>query len=126
MPGPDASRIFDTLTAYWQTAALAAAIDLDLFTALGRRVRTARDIAAECGADPTALRTLCDSLVSMGFLRARRGRYRAAPDAARFLNAHSPDAMERRDGEEDQEEGQDRRLLVGRTGGGHVRPFEAT
>ena len=89
----DPSRIFDTLTAYWRTAALSAAIDLDLFTALGRRARTASQLAADCGAEHSALRVLCDALVSQGFLRARNGRYRSAADAVRFLDARSPDSL---------------------------------
>jgi SAM-dependent methyltransferase len=91
MPAPDPSRVIDTLCAYWETATLGAAIDLGVFTALGRRARTGGAIAAACGANASAVCALCDSLVSMRFLRVRSGRYRAAPDAARFLDARSPE-----------------------------------
>jgi SAM-dependent methyltransferase len=93
MPAPDPSRIIDALSAYWQTAAIRAAIDLGVFTALGRRARTASQIAADCGADAAALGRLCDSLVSLGLLRARKGRYRSTAEAARFLDARSPDSL---------------------------------
>lgn len=93
MAAPDQSRIVEALSAYWRTAALIAAIDLDLFTVLGRGARTAAQLARACAADVAATRTLCDSLVSLGLLRARRGRYASAPDAARFLDTRSPDAL---------------------------------
>jgi hypothetical protein len=93
MPRSDPGRIFDTLRAYWRTSALTAAIDLDLFTSIGRGSRTVTQLASDRGADAAALRVLCDALVSLGFLRVRRGRYRSAPDAARFLDGRSPDSL---------------------------------
>lgn len=93
MAAPDPSRVLDALSAYWRTAALEAAIDLDLFTELGCGTRTVAQLATACGADGAATRTLCDSLVSMGLLRARGARYASAPDAARFLDTRSPDAL---------------------------------
>jgi 2-polyprenyl-3-methyl-5-hydroxy-6-metoxy-1,4-benzoquinol methylase len=93
MPRADPARIVDTLIAYWRSDALKAAIDLDLFTALGGRRRTAAQLAAQCDAEGPGLRTLCDYLASLGLLRVRRGRYSSAPDARRFLDAASPDAL---------------------------------
>jgi hypothetical protein len=93
MPHTDPARIVDTLLAYWQSEALEAAIDLDLFTALGARSRTAAQLAGACGASEARLRPLCDYLACLGLLRVRRGRYASAPDARRFLDASSPDAL---------------------------------
>jgi SAM-dependent methyltransferase len=93
MSSPDPSRIIDTLCAYWETAVLTAAIDLRLFSALGRGARSASDLAAACAADRGLLVRLCDSLVSLGFMHVRDGKYCAATDAARFLDAASPAAM---------------------------------
>lgn len=89
MSRADPTRIVDALCAYWETSALAAAIDLGLFSALGRRTRSAAELAATCQADRERLIRLCDSLVSLGFLDTVRGRYRAAADAARFLDPAS-------------------------------------
>src|SRR4029077_17100543 len=93
MPAPDPSRILDTLCAYWQTSALKAAIDIGLFTALGQRARTTSQLAADCGAGETRLRRLCDVLVALGFLPQRNDRYRSTADAARFLDARSPETL---------------------------------
>lgn len=89
----DPHRIVETLCAYWQTDVLTAAIDLGLFTALGRRTRTAAELSRRCGADEARLGRLCDALVSLGFLRAHRGRYRSTADVAEFLDARSPDSI---------------------------------
>lgn len=93
MSSPDPSRIVDVLCAYWQTATLTAAIDLDVFSALGSGARTSAELARACGVDRASLIRLCDSLVSLGLLRSAGGRYRAAADAARFLDARSPESL---------------------------------
>lgn len=93
MPRPDPSRVLEALCAYWQTAALVAAIELDLFTILGSRPLTAARLANRCGADAPRLRRLCDTLVWLGFLRKDADRYRARADAAAYLDTRSPDAL---------------------------------
>lgn len=90
---PDPSRILDTLCAYWQTDALTAAIDLGVFTALGRRALTAAELSRRCAADNVRLGRLCHALVSLGFLRPHRGRYQSTADAVRFLDARSPHVL---------------------------------
>jgi 2-polyprenyl-3-methyl-5-hydroxy-6-metoxy-1,4-benzoquinol methylase len=92
MSSRDPFRILDTVCAYWQSEALHAAIDLDIFTAIGPGARTAASIAARCAASGHQVERLCDYLVALGFLHKRAGRYRAAADAARFLDRRSPDA----------------------------------
>lgn len=93
MSSPDPSRIVGVLCAYWQTATLTAAIDLGVFSALGSGARTPAELAKACGVDRLSLIRLCDSLVSLGLLRSAGGRYRAAADAARFLDAQSPESL---------------------------------
>ncbi len=88
--GPTPARILETLNAFQRSAALKAAIDLDLFTHLGRGAATAGALAAACGGDPRATRILCDYLTVQGFLRKQAENYEAAPDAALFLDRNSP------------------------------------
>jgi hypothetical protein len=61
-------RIFETLRAYQQTAALRAAIELDIFTAIGIGAATAAEIARQCGASEKGVRILCDAIVTDGLL----------------------------------------------------------
>ena len=89
-PGPNPARILETLNAFQRSAALKAAIDLDLFTHVGRGETTAGALAAACGGDPRAVRILCDYLTVQGFLQKQGDNYGAAPDAALFLDRRSP------------------------------------
>jgi len=83
-------RIFETLRAYQQTAALRAAIELDLFTAIAEGATAAAEIAKRCRASERGIRILCDTIVTDGLLTKENGRYACAPDAAIFLDRRSP------------------------------------
>lgn len=93
MPRTDAAAIVDTLTAYWRSAALAAALELDLFTALGNESLSPVHLAARCGGRADAVATLCRSLAAQGLLASRDGRFRAPRAVARLLDARSPQAI---------------------------------
>jgi ubiquinone/menaquinone biosynthesis C-methylase UbiE len=82
-------RIFETLRAYQQTAALRAAIELDIFTAIGEGATTAAEIAAKRNLSERGVRILCDTVVTDGFLIKDSGHYTCAPDAAVFLDRRS-------------------------------------
>ena len=62
MPTPTSSPspelFFETVQAYQRTAALRAAIDLDLFTVIGDGAGTAPAIAAQCHASERGTRIL--------------------------------------------------------------------
>jgi ubiquinone/menaquinone biosynthesis C-methylase UbiE len=88
--GPNPERIFQTLSGYQQTAALKAAIDLDVFTAVGEGADTPQSIAGRVGAAERGVRILCDYLSVIGFLEKHEGRYQLTPDAALFLVRTSP------------------------------------
>jgi len=94
-PSPKAnpSRIFQTLNAYQQTAALRAAIELDIFTAIDEGLTTANEIAQRANAAERGVRVLCDFMVILGFLTKNGARYGLAQDSAVFLNRHSPAYM---------------------------------
>jgi ubiquinone/menaquinone biosynthesis C-methylase UbiE len=91
MPNP--GRLFQTLNAYQQTAAMRAAIELDIFTAIGEKHTTAEQIAQRAGAAERGIRILCDFLTVMGFLTKSELHYGLAPDAALFLDRRSPAYM---------------------------------
>jgi ubiquinone/menaquinone biosynthesis C-methylase UbiE len=83
-------RIFQTLNAHQASAALKAAIELDLFTAAAEGHDTAAKLAERCGAAERGVRILCDFLTIMGFFSKEDNRYSLAPDAALFLDRRSP------------------------------------
>jgi predicted O-methyltransferase YrrM len=87
---PSPVLFFDTLTAYQNTAALKAALDLKLFTAIGPSSATAAELAAECGATERGIRILSDYLTILGFLEKKGERYSLTHDSATFLDQKSP------------------------------------
>jgi len=90
-PPPTPERIFQTLTAYQQTAALKAGIELDLFTAIAEGDDTTAKLAARTGAAERGVRILCDYLTVSQFLgKSPEGRYTLTQESAIFLDRRSP------------------------------------
>ena len=87
---PSPGLFFETINAYQRTAALRAAIELDLFTAVGAGGRTAAELAATCGATERGVRMLADYLTILGFLTKSQEQYELTADSAMFLNRQSP------------------------------------
>lgn len=87
---PSPQLFFETMTAYQRTEALKAAIELDVFTAIGEGNQTVAALAQRCKASERGMRILCDYLVIIGFLLKEGDRYRLTPDSAMFLDRRSP------------------------------------
>ena len=87
MPSP--MRFFTAINGYQVTAALKAAIELDLFTAIDHGASTSSAIAIRCQASDRGTRILCDFLTIQGFLEKRDGHYSLTPDSAMFLSQKS-------------------------------------
>lgn len=81
---------FETILAYQKSAALAGALELDLFSAIAKGASDVPAIAAGIGASERGTRILCDHLAVMGFLEKHDGRYGLAPVSAAFLDRGSP------------------------------------
>lgn len=87
---PSPMRIFEALNAYQKTAALKAAIDLDIFSHIAKGAKTTKQIAAQASSSEKGTRILCDYMVLEGFLTKKESSYDLAPDAEFFLNRQSP------------------------------------
>ena len=85
--------IFDMLQAHQRTAALKAAIDLDVFRAVGEGPGDVASIARHCAASERGIRILCDFLAIQGVLIKEDGRYRHSPSSAVFLDPRSPASL---------------------------------
>jgi hypothetical protein len=90
MDAPSPIEIFKTLTAYQDSAALKAALELDLFTAISENGATAAELATRCAAAERGVRILCDYVTVLGFLEKRGDRYHVTKDSAAFLDKKSP------------------------------------
>lgn len=87
---PSPQLVFDTINAYQRTEALKAAIDLDLFSEIGKGASTAEVLAERLKASERGIRILCDYLVTSGFLTKAGQSYGLTPDTATFLDRNSP------------------------------------
>ena len=90
---PSPQLFFQTINAYQRTEALKAAIELEVFTAIGEGNGTAAEIAKRCNASERGTRILCDFLCIMGFLNKEGNRYSLTQDSAIFLDKRSPAYM---------------------------------
>jgi len=90
---PNPGLIFEMLQAHQRTAALTAAIELDLFRAVGEGPGDVASIASQCSASERGIRILCDFLVISGILEKHAGLYRHTPTSALFLDPNSPASL---------------------------------
>ena len=82
--------VFSMIQAKQQSAALKAAIDLDVFRAVGQGPGDVASIASHCKASERGIRILCDFLVIHGVLAKQDGHYKHTPSSAAFLDPASP------------------------------------
>ena len=87
---PSPALVFDTLQGHQRSAALTAAVQLDLFRAVGEGPANAATLASRCSAAERGIRILCDYLTVLGFLLKEDGVYRHTPVSAMFLDPRSP------------------------------------
>jgi ubiquinone/menaquinone biosynthesis C-methylase UbiE len=87
---PSPQLFFQTINAYQRTEALKAAIELEVFTAIGEGNSTAPEIAKRCETSERGMRILCDFLCIMGFLNKEGDRYSVTQDSGIFLDKRSP------------------------------------
>lgn len=85
--------VFEMLNAHQRTAALKAAIELDVFRVVGEGPGDAATIAQKCGASERGIRILCDFLVIYGILAKENGHYKHTPSSAAFLDPRSPSCV---------------------------------
>jgi 3-hydroxy-5-methyl-1-naphthoate 3-O-methyltransferase len=80
----------DLMASYWRGQALAAAVELDLFTHIAAGNSTAQKIAAAAGASEHGTQRLLDALTGIGYLRKSNQVYRLTSVAAEFLVRGKP------------------------------------
>ncbi len=87
---PSPALVFDLLMAHERSAALCAAIELDLFRAVGEGPGDVASLARRCSASERGIRILCDYLTIIGLLVKDPVGYRHTPTSAAFLDPRSP------------------------------------
>ena len=82
--------VFEMVQAHQRTAALKAAIELDVFRAVGKGPGDVASIARHCASSERGIRILCDFLTINGVLVKQDGHYKHTPSSAAFLDPRSP------------------------------------
>jgi predicted nicotinamide N-methyase len=84
-PRLDTTRLQKMATAYWESAALMAAVELDVFTAIGRGQDTIPALAKAVGMSDRNAERLLTALTALTLLEREGERFANAPDVQRFL-----------------------------------------
>jgi SAM-dependent methyltransferase len=87
---PSPQLFFQTINAHQRTEALKAALELEVFTAIGEGNSTAAEIAKRCQTSERGMRILCDYLTIMEMLTKQGDKYGLTIDSAAFLDKRSP------------------------------------
>lgn len=87
---PSPVLFFQTINAHQRTEALKAAVELEVFTAIGEGNTTVAEIAKRCQASEKGIRVLCDYLTIMEMLTKKDDHYALTLDSSVFLDKRSP------------------------------------
>lgn len=80
---------FEVVTGFQRSAAMKTAVELDIFTEIGKGNRTAAAIAEAAKASERGVRIICDCLTVMNFLTKKDGEYELNDLSATFLDTRS-------------------------------------
>jgi predicted O-methyltransferase YrrM len=93
----DSSRIMQVGMSFWTAKTLLSAVELGVFTRLGKGPMTAEQLGKALGLAPRGWFDFFDALVALGFLErdgnGPQGRYRNGAEAAAFLDRNQPTYM---------------------------------
>lgn len=81
---------WETITGFQRSAALKAAVELEIFTKIAEGNKTAKTISEACGAAERGVRILCDAMTVLGFLTKSNDEYGLTEVSAAFLDKNSP------------------------------------
>jgi hypothetical protein len=91
------ARIMEVAMAFWPAKTVLSAVELELFTVLGKHAWTGAELQQALALHPRANPDFFDALVALGFLRrdgdGPAGRYRNTEETGLFLDKASPAYM---------------------------------
>lgn len=83
--------ILNVASAFRQSKILLTSIELGIFSLLGSRELTAKDISFELQTDENTTERLLNALTALGFTTKYRNHFKNTPDSMRYLDKSSPD-----------------------------------
>ena len=89
-PALSPARLLQLGMGFWGPRAFLSAVELGVFTLLGKGPLDDKQLRERLGLHPRATHDFLDTLVALGVLQRRSGKYSNAPDAAAFLDRAKP------------------------------------
>ncbi|MEM5405095.1 methyltransferase [Paraburkholderia unamae] len=86
-------KLLQLAMGFWASKTLLSAVELDLFTVLGRGPRTATQLMEQMQLHPRSAQDFLDALVALGVLDRDDGMYRNSADAGAFLDREKPGSI---------------------------------
>ena len=93
MTRTERERLEELASGFMHARIVITAVELDLFTAVGREGIDAAEAARRTGAVRAPLERLMNALAALGLLRKRKGVFRNSPAALRHLTANAPEPL---------------------------------
>jgi hypothetical protein len=88
--GPSPEHIMQVGLGFWASKTLLSAVEMEVFTELGKRAEDLATLQGRLGIHPRAGRDFFDTLVALGFLCRVDGKYANTPETDLFLDKHKP------------------------------------
>jgi hypothetical protein len=83
-------RIMQVGLGFWASKTLLSAVEMEVFTELGKRAEDLATLQGRIGIHPRSARDFFDALVALGFLRRANGKYANTPATDLYLDKHKP------------------------------------
>ena len=87
---PTPEKIFQIGMGFMAAKVLLSAVEMGLFTELAQRPESLEDVQARVGLHPRSARDFLDTLVALGFLVRRDGKYANTAETDLFLDKKKP------------------------------------
>ena len=87
---PSPERILQLGLGFWASKTLLSAVELGVFTELGKGPLDAKALREKLGLHPRSAHDFFDALVSLNMLDRQNGRYQNTPEADLFLDRNKP------------------------------------
>ncbi len=88
--GPSPEHIMQVGLGFWGSKTLLSAVEMEVFTELGKRAEDLATLQGRLGIHPRSARDFFDALVALGFLRRADGKYANTPATDLYLDKHKP------------------------------------
>jgi O-methyltransferase domain/Dimerisation domain len=88
--GASPERILQVGLGFWAAKTLLSAVEMGVFTELGKRAENLETLQGRLGLHPRSARDFLDALVALGFLRRENGTYANTPVTDFYLDKHKP------------------------------------